>query len=41
MVEKGTIIFNVHQNRVVCSRPEDFFFQAYGVVGFGDLNLFS
>jgi len=33
-------IFNVQQNRVVC-KPENFNFQANGIVKFGDLNLFS
>jgi len=35
---KGTFIFNVQQNRVVC-KPEDFNFQANGIGGFDDLNL--
>ncbi len=39
---KGIAIFSVQQNKVVC-RPEDcYFFQANGVIEFGDLNsLFS
>jgi len=35
---KGTFIFNVRQNKVVC-KHEDFNFQANGIGGFDDLIL--